>query len=308
MHTNMIRGSRKARAAIAALIATSTIAVGGAALAATTDASSSTTATTTITACRHKNGGDLRIPQSGVCDAAKESTVTWNVQGPAGSQGPVGPQGDTGAPGPQGPKGDTGSTGPQGPQGAVGPQGPAGSSGPATRWWRDDDNDGHGDWYRFIDSVSQPDEYDCEGGSCQLAIRYVQNNTDCDDTDPLTYVGAPRVAGKDSACTGEGLTFEGSSHGNSCALHGFWASPDCDGDGVANPGHGGADCNDYDGRMYPGSVEYRHDGVDNDCDWGTPDRGYYRKWSGAPGTGAHLGPDPTRFVALDFLNFASIKG
>lgn len=66
--------------------------------------------------------------------------------GPAGAQGPTGPQGQpgaTGAVGPQGPPGAAGATGAAGPQGPIGPagskgdrgeigpQGPAGSQGPA---------------------------------------------------------------------------------------------------------------------------------------------------------------------------------
>jgi hypothetical protein len=94
----------------------------------------------------------------------RDTLVSWNQTGPAGSAGstgpqgpkgdpgpagpagpqgpkggtgaagPQGPKGDTGAAGPQGPKGDTGATGPQGPQGdtgAAGPQGPQGPQGPS---------------------------------------------------------------------------------------------------------------------------------------------------------------------------------
>jgi hypothetical protein len=50
--------------------------------------------------------------------------------GPAGLQGPAGPAGSTGAEGPQGPAGSTGSTGPEGPQGPAGPTGSTGPEGP----------------------------------------------------------------------------------------------------------------------------------------------------------------------------------
>ena len=60
-----------------------------------------------------------RCPQWGCCPAC------CRPPGPAGIQGPTGPQGRTGLPGPTGP------TGPQGPAGLPGPTGPAGPQGPA---------------------------------------------------------------------------------------------------------------------------------------------------------------------------------
>jgi collagen triple helix repeat protein/IPT/TIG domain-containing protein len=62
--------------------------------------------------------------------------VTIGAAGPAGAQGPAGPQGATGPTGPagpagaQGPAGPTGPAGPAGAQGATGPAGPAGPAGP----------------------------------------------------------------------------------------------------------------------------------------------------------------------------------
>ena len=53
-----------------------------------------------------------------------------DIQGPAGSTGPQGPQGIQGATGPQGPAGTDGATGQQGPQGNPGAKGDTGDPGP----------------------------------------------------------------------------------------------------------------------------------------------------------------------------------
>jgi hypothetical protein len=76
-----------------------------------------------ITGCYLRSGGTLRVidPTVTTC-SAKETMLTWNVQGPAGPQGAIGPQGPVGA------TGATGATGPMGPMGATGPAGPAGAS------------------------------------------------------------------------------------------------------------------------------------------------------------------------------------
>ena len=53
-----------------------------------------------VHACRHPNGGCVRV----VADAGKcrprEQELVWNVQGPAGEPGPAGPPGPKGDPGP----------------------------------------------------------------------------------------------------------------------------------------------------------------------------------------------------------------
>ena len=51
------------------------------------------------------------------CISGKETSITWNQQGPQG------PKGETGATGPQGSQGDAGAAGPQGLQGPQGPPG-----------------------------------------------------------------------------------------------------------------------------------------------------------------------------------------
>jgi hypothetical protein len=77
----------------------------------------------TINGCADKNTGYLRrIVPPAVCKSS-ETSVTWNIQGPAG------PQGLTGAQGPQGVQGPIGAQGPQGVQGIAGPQGIQGEPG-----------------------------------------------------------------------------------------------------------------------------------------------------------------------------------
>jgi Lamin Tail Domain len=88
--------------AAAALIAVAA-ALTGAALARGGDAG---TSDGVIHACRHPNGGWLRIPaREGAC-RPRERAVSWSVQGPKGD---TGPQGEPGPAGPAGPKGDPGS-------------------------------------------------------------------------------------------------------------------------------------------------------------------------------------------------------
>jgi hypothetical protein len=53
-----------------------------------------------ITACRHPNGGWVRIVAAESACRAREQAVTWNTEGPAGAPGPAGPAGPKGDPGP----------------------------------------------------------------------------------------------------------------------------------------------------------------------------------------------------------------
>ena len=57
------------------------------------------------------------------------TAVSWNQQGPAGTQGATGA---TGPAGPQGPAGATGAAGKDGAAGPAGPQGPPGAAGGST--------------------------------------------------------------------------------------------------------------------------------------------------------------------------------
>ena len=53
-----------------------------------------------ITACRHPNGGWVRIVAAEAACRSREQVVTWNTEGPAGAPGPAGPPGPKGDPGP----------------------------------------------------------------------------------------------------------------------------------------------------------------------------------------------------------------
>lgn len=81
--------STRMRVAIVSLVAAAAIVAGGAAFALGSGAS----ADAVIHACRHANGGWLRIPaREGAC-RARERAVSWNVQGPKGDPGHRGSQG-----------------------------------------------------------------------------------------------------------------------------------------------------------------------------------------------------------------------
>ncbi len=82
-----------------------------------------------IYACADR-AGKLRVVSAGVPCKSTETSLRWNVTGPAGPPGAVGLQGAAGPQGPQGPLGLTGPRGAQGAQGATGPQGPVGEAGP----------------------------------------------------------------------------------------------------------------------------------------------------------------------------------
>jgi lamin tail-like protein len=86
---------KRMRGVIVATVAAAAVAA-GAAFALGTGPS----ADAVIHACRHANGGWLRIPaREGAC-RARERAVSWNVQGPKGDPGPQGEPGPKGDPGP----------------------------------------------------------------------------------------------------------------------------------------------------------------------------------------------------------------
>ena len=84
--------------ALAALAATAALALAaGAALALGQNASLE--ADEVINACRHPNGGWVRIVGAAADCRSREQAVSWNVAGPAGEPGPAGPAGPKGDPG-----------------------------------------------------------------------------------------------------------------------------------------------------------------------------------------------------------------
>lgn len=87
-----------------------------------------------IDACYARSGGNLRVIDSSVTNCkGNETSLAWNVQGPAG---PKGDPGATGAAGPAGPAGPTGPTGPTGPAGPKGDKGDPGASGITAAYFR----------------------------------------------------------------------------------------------------------------------------------------------------------------------------
>jgi len=81
----------------------------------------------TISMCLNKRGVIQRV---NVACKPKQTLISWDSGGIAGTTGLAGPQGPTGAAGPQGATGAQGPTGPAGAVGAAGSQGPAGLQGP----------------------------------------------------------------------------------------------------------------------------------------------------------------------------------
>ncbi len=132
----------------------------------------------------------------------------------------------------------------------------------ATVYYLDSDGDGYGE---ASSSVS----------SCSTPTGYVSDDSDCDDSDALTYPGATEICdGADNDC--DGTTDEGFSSTPST-----WYADD-DGDGHGDPDDAlerctqpsgyladDSDCDDTDSSVNPAATEYC-DSVDNDCD-GTVD-------------------------------------
>lgn len=180
--------------------------------------------------------------------------------------------------------------------------------GTSARWFIDGDRDGHGDWYRFIDSPVKP------------GAKWVTNHTDCDDADPEIFEEHDEPPGHeefarlgpiDRNCDGKVPNDDAFSYeAVYCNESGkILAGPnnakgkrlklglDCDGDGARGGIHGGTDCNDGHADMWPGNTEVRQDDLDNDCDFRTPDSGYVRPYR------------PDRFVAVNFdVTLPSFKG
>ncbi len=135
---------------------------------------------------------------------------------------------------------------------------------PTSIFYADADGDGQGD-------------PDAGSESCERPAASSPDGTDCDDTQPDVFVGAPEVCdGIDNNCDGtvddEDPALDAST--------GTWFYPDDDSDGYGdessafqaceNPNPGlviaeGGDCDDTDGERFPTQVEIC-DGIDNNCD------------------------------------------
>lgn len=82
--------------------------------------------TTLIHACVSNSSGEIKIVGANTNCPSNYRALDWNIQGPAGQQGPIGPVGPVGPEGPMGPQGLQGEQGPQGLQGLPGPAGISG--------------------------------------------------------------------------------------------------------------------------------------------------------------------------------------
>jgi Lamin Tail Domain len=86
--------------ALAALAAVGAVAAAAGGALAVVKAAGAAAETEVITACRHPNGGWVRIVAAESACHAREQVVTWNTEGPTGAPGPAGPPGPKGDPGP----------------------------------------------------------------------------------------------------------------------------------------------------------------------------------------------------------------
>ena len=93
---------------------------------------------------------------------------------------------------------------------------------------------------------------------CEDESVVTASGTDCDDTDPAAYPGAPEVwyNDVDNDCAGD-----------------LAADFDQDGDGQSADQYGGQDCDDTNANVYTGAVENPSDGIDNNCN-GDIDEGF----------------------------------
>ncbi|RME26305.1 MAG: hypothetical protein D6798_06980, partial [Deltaproteobacteria bacterium] len=108
-----------------------------------------------------------------------------------------------------------------------------------TTFYEDADGDGYGN----------PDSTTL---ACEGSARWVDDASDCDDTDGDVHPGATEIAydGIDNDCTDGDLT-------------------DVDGDGEDSEAVGGGDCDDADPAIHSGATETWYDGVDQDCSGGS---------------------------------------
>jgi Lamin Tail Domain len=87
--------------ALAALVAIGAlaVAVGGAVAVGKRAQTAAVVVDEVINACRHPNGGWVRIVAAPTACRAREQAVSWNIAGPKGDPGPAGPPGPKGDPG-----------------------------------------------------------------------------------------------------------------------------------------------------------------------------------------------------------------
>ena len=126
-------------------------------------------------------------------------------------------------------------------------------------WYADADGDGYGD----PDSATK---------ACDRPSGTIKKGTDCDDTDPAVFPGAPEICADeiDQNCDGEDKQLTTYFLDNDGDGYGAEDSPEelC----TLDAGYStlNTDCDDYDATSYPGGTEVC-DGADNDCDGSADD-------------------------------------
>ena len=124
-------------------------------------------------------------------------------------------------------------------------------------WYPDLDGDGYGDESAGVESATPPSGY-------------IEDGTDCDDSDASTYPGATEVVadGVDNNCDGYEKCKEDRDQDGYAEYRGEVTSSDLD---CTDPGEGDSsmprtDCDDGDASINPGATDHPADGIDQDCD------------------------------------------
>ncbi len=143
-----------------------------------------------------------------------------------------------------------------------------------TTYYLDSDGDGYGDPNSTVAAASQP-------------TGYVDNNTDCNDSDASVHPGATEVCedgidqdcdGSDSSCTTYYKDADGDGYGDANSSTTATSQPT---GYVTNS----TDCNDSDATIYPGATEICEDGKDQNCDGSDSVCGVYYKDADGDGYG-----------------------
>ncbi|MFA5828867.1 MAG: MopE-related protein, partial [Candidatus Shapirobacteria bacterium] len=122
-------------------------------------------------------------------------------------------------------------------------------------YYKDNDNDGFGDFSTTIESCSPP-------------VGYVDNKLDCNDTNSSISPIASEVVGDgiDQNCDGEELCFTDTDNDGYRTENTLRSSDlDCSDSTEAYPTQPALDCQDTENQVYPGATEIPDDSIDQDC-------------------------------------------